>query len=122
MCNYDINPENERCIMQLTGIFKIRYYYSWHGERILLATMIIVPIVFYYCVLQNYRKAKLTLATFNVNRVETGEQFSVNTIESLTEKKCQYYGGMQQAANIILSTDMGKGAKCGTGIKYQRFE
>ena len=73
MCTYEEDSITQRCQIKFSSLFKGRYYSNWRTERILLATIFFVPIVFYYCVLQNFRKAKSTIVSFRAPR--PGEQF-----------------------------------------------
>jgi len=113
-------------MINLSSLFKIRYYYSWRTERILLATIFIVPIVFYYCFLQNFRKAKSTIVSFRAPR--PGEQFysHQSAISIQSPKFMTSISGMQgdDAPTDVKKVDvsMTKSDPTGnSGIKYERF-
>lgn len=131
---YEEDPTTKRCLINLTSLFKIRYYYSWRTERILLATIFIVPIVFYYCFLQNFRKAKSTIVSFRAPR--PGEQFygsqaahasvAIQSPKFMTESSGQQgQGGIEttvvKSFGAPASTRVDPSGDC-KSIKYERFQ
>lgn len=123
-CSYEEDPITQRCMLKFTSLFKIRYYYSWRTERILLATIFIVPIVFYYCVLQNMRRVKSTVVSFRAPR--PGEQFysHQSAISIQSPKFMTPTGGPVEVINTeVKKTPQTKIDPKGEskGIKYERF-
>jgi len=128
-CNYEEDPITKRCMLKFTSLFKIKNYYNWHTERILLATIFFVPIVFYYCVLQNFRRAKSTVVAFRAPR--PGEQFySAQSAISIQSPKFIMQTGDGSGGDVeVINTDVKKvpiqtktdpkGESA--NIKYQRF-
>lgn len=124
-CNYELDPITQRCMINLTSLFKIRYYSSWRTERILLATIIIVPIVFYYCVLQNFRKAKSTIVAFHLPK--PGEQFygsqgvvSIHSPTFITQNKGADFSSVPEGKHFEKLWIEPRKEK-NKNIKYQRF-
>ena len=112
-------------MINLTSLFKIRYYSSWRTERILLATIIIVPIVFYYCVLQNFRKAKSTIVAFHLPK--PGEQFygnqgvvSIHSPTFITQNKGADFSSVPEGKHFEKLWIEPRKEK-NKNIKYQRF-
>jgi len=111
-------------MLKFTSLFKIKNYYSWRTERILLATIFIVPIVFYYCALQNYRRSKTAVVSFRAPR--PGEQFYSNQSASISIHSPKFAAPTGPVE--VINTDVKKAPQTkvdpkgeSKSIKYERF-
>lgn len=123
-CPYEIDPITDRCEFQIDSLFKWRYYHSWQAEKILLATVIIVPIVFYYCVLQNYRKARSTFVALNGPGPVGLDKLQPSTVHSIADHKQQVYSDQMEPIGQLGKTGFNKALRPKQNkdqFKYQRF-
>lgn len=118
-CDFDVDPLTSKCTLKFGSIFTWRYYSDWHAEKLLLCTIIITPLVFYYCLVANLRKAKSTIVAYKAAKPGDANFQPSITIHAISDTKRTYGSDVANVLPGKYSPDAKK--KPADKFKYERF-